>query len=223
MLSGDNKEKSDPEDVTKSATEGFNFHFNPEAIMLKTFNFCTEPPALKFSNAKMASEVPAAKFDDLHENGSNASSIQVSAGLEQSQIEVVNPTANFNVPSRSVNEPKTEDNSISGGKRESVIATVCSDKRDKENIEDEKEVEMIVAKGCPGKTPKRHNTLPKHMVQIMDEERFTPRRIQSTSHFRRLVAGEREKFDNMNAVWTTYLNENELKEESKLYSRIFFL
>ena len=188
--------------------------------MLKTFKFCTEPPTLKFSSAKMASEDPVAKFNALHENIINANSIQVSTGLEQSQIEIVNPTANFNVPSKSVNEPKTEETSISGSKRESVIATVLLDKRDKENIEDEKEVKMVVAKGCPGKTPKRHNTLPKHIVQVMDEKRFTPRRIQSTSHFRRLVAGEREKFDNMNAVWTTYLNENELTEESKLNSRI---
>lgn len=247
MLSGNKKENCEDVNATKSTTEGFNFQFNSESTVPTKFNFCTETPVLKFSHAKVDFDSPAAKFN---ENASKTSSIQVSTGLERPQMEnVLQETITGNsdnvfqsaimeVPSNIAHAPedggfiatrslrctprraaKQMEQSGSSVKKEQAKEGQI---RTEENIEEENEMKMVVAKGCPGKTPKRHHTLPKHMVQIMDEERFTPRRIQSTSHFRRLVAGEREKFDNMNAVWTTYLNENELQEESKFIMNLAF-
>eukprot|EP00112_Aurelia_sp_Birch-Aquarium-sp1_P025991 Seg895.4 transcript_id=Seg895.4/GoldUCD/mRNA.D3Y31 product="Disks large-associated protein 1" protein_id=Seg895.4/GoldUCD/D3Y31 len=238
---GNKNENCEDVNATKSTSVGFNFQFNSESAVPTKFNFCTETPVLKFSYAKVDFEDPATKFNALHQNAGKARSIQVSTGLKQPQMEnVLQETiagnsdnvfqsAIMEVPSNIAHAPyddgfiatrslrctprraaKQMEQSGSSVKKEQAKEGQI---RTEENIEEENEMKMFVAKGCPGKTPKRHHTLPKHMVQIMDEERFTPRRIQSTSHFRRLVAGEREKFDNMNAVWTTYLNENELQEE----------
>lgn len=70
-----------------------------------------------------------------------------------------------------------------------------------------------MVKGLPGKTPKRVTALPRHVTDEVDSERFTPRRIKSTKHFKQLAQNEREKFNGMNRSWQTYLETEELKEE----------
>lgn len=94
--------------------------------------------------------------------------------------------------------------------------------KEKEKNLEMKDIEMGTPnskiKGLPGKTPKR--TLPKHLIEEVDADKFTPRRIKSTKHFKELVEKERENFNQMNAKWQAYLEAEQLEEEGMWLSMI---
>ena len=75
-----------------------------------------------------------------------------------------------------------------------------------------KDTPSNILTGCPGKTPKMLSAVPKDLLQEMNSERFTPRRIKSTKHFKDLLEKERVNFTKLNAYWSG-CTEEDLAEE----------
>ncbi len=64
----------------------------------------------------------------------------------------------------------------------------------------------------PGKTPKRQKIL-RNLDLPLDSEGFTPRRIKSTAHFRKIVEVERQKLTRFNNEWNSVLSGENMAEE----------
>ncbi|XP_065061870.1 disks large-associated protein 5-like isoform X2 [Rhopilema esculentum] len=224
---------------SKSSETGFVFSFNQDDMLPKTFKFSKNSPASNFVLKESKFNDPIAKFNESikneNENSRNGSkdifdftsndviakfneAVKIDNGTEKDVKRMgsfltsitVDPIEKFNSSLKDESKKEQTDQVMHINKPS--LTPIKADKQCKEpsdsKMEDLSEKQLL--KGHPGKTPKKPSALPSHMLEEIGGGSFTPRRIQSTAHFRNLVNEERQKLGHMNNLWSSYLDEQEL-------------
>ena len=200
----DNKTAESVRSVEKD--KGFVFPFNPNGKVPQEFNFGKKSPFGHFTSSALGFQDPIVLFNE---------SLRDEGAVRFDKQNSENPIAKFNASLRSCDRIKEQLSPTHvlrcTPQRSAYHSRVLAERT---NIEVEMPFERnpdTSTSECPAKLPMKSRVI--CVLQEMNSDGFTPRRIKSTRYFKDMLERERKSFTVMNANWTSYLEQDELTEE----------
>jgi len=188
--------------------KGFVFPCNSNGIVPQEFNFGRKSPLVHFTSSALRFQDPIALFNE---------SVRDEGAVRFDKQSNEDPIAKFNASMRSCDKT-TEQLSPTHVLRCTPQRSAYHSKvlAEGENVKVELPLQRkpdTSTSECPAKLPMTPRAI--CLLQEMNSDGFTPRRIKSSRYFKDLLEKERKNFTIMNSDWTVYLEQEELTEEVK--------